>query len=179
MVLLNSTDLIGWDPGFAFADWLGSKTWCGYVVQLATLCYTTVSLKLTSCNCLKTTYLLLYSRDSVGKLTESFQNNRGHFQGDYITPLVSNGKKEEFDFEQQFWKQLLRWLEIQRTGWFGVAAARRRRRALCAKRTGRVSLTMQFATSDRSFVVAAPLFIFVTNHFTVVNQTTNRFIPNH
>jgi len=25
-VRLNSTNLIGWDPGFAFADWLGSKT---------------------------------------------------------------------------------------------------------------------------------------------------------
>ena len=23
MVLLNSTDLIGWDPAFAFADWFG------------------------------------------------------------------------------------------------------------------------------------------------------------
>jgi len=37
MVPLNSTDLVGWDPDFAFADWLGSKTWCGYVVQLATV----------------------------------------------------------------------------------------------------------------------------------------------
>jgi len=44
---LNSTILIGWDPAFAFADWLGSKTWCGHVVQLATLCFTTVSL---ACN---------------------------------------------------------------------------------------------------------------------------------
>jgi len=26
-VLLNYTDLIGWDPSFAFADWLGSKAW--------------------------------------------------------------------------------------------------------------------------------------------------------
>ena len=36
-VLLNPTDLIGRNPAFASADWLGSKTWCGHVVQLATL----------------------------------------------------------------------------------------------------------------------------------------------
>jgi len=36
-VLLNSIDSIGWGPAIAFADWLGSKVWWGYVVQLATL----------------------------------------------------------------------------------------------------------------------------------------------
>ena len=36
-VLLNSTDLIVWDPAFASADWLVSKTWRDHVVQLTTL----------------------------------------------------------------------------------------------------------------------------------------------
>jgi len=40
----NSTDLIGWDPAFAFADWLGSKTWCGHVVYSWPLSVTLQSL---------------------------------------------------------------------------------------------------------------------------------------
>jgi len=47
-VLLNSIDLIGWDPAFALADWLVSKTWCGHLVQLSFLCATTVSLVMTN-----------------------------------------------------------------------------------------------------------------------------------
>jgi len=49
-VLLNSTDLIGWYPDFAFADWLESKIRCSHVVRLATLCNYSLSKTLDEVN---------------------------------------------------------------------------------------------------------------------------------